>query len=85
MDEKVRLLKALADETRLNIILSILKKEKTVSEIVKEVKKAQPTISLHLKLLQLNGIIESRKEGKFAFYRIKNKEIIKIMQVLGIN
>ena len=63
MDNRINLLKSLADETRFNIIKSLLKKEKTVSALVAEVKKAQPTVSLHLKLLQLNNIISSRKEG----------------------
>ena len=81
-DKRVELLKSLADETRFNIITSLLKKEKTVSEIVKEVKKAQPTISLHLKLLQLNDIIEPRKQGKFIFYKIKSQEVRKIIEIL---
>jgi len=81
-DKKINLLKSLADETRLNIIETILEREKTVSEIVKEVKKAQPTISLHLKLLQLNNIITSRKQGKFIFYRIKDSIVKKIIKIL---
>jgi len=81
----IPILKSLADETRLNIIRSLLKEEKTVSQVIKEVNKAQPTVSLHLKLLQLNNIIDSRKEGKFIFYRIKNQNIKKIIEVLDKN
>ncbi|MEA2036192.1 MAG: metalloregulator ArsR/SmtB family transcription factor [Nanoarchaeota archaeon] len=81
-EESIRLLKSLADQTRFNIIKSLLKKEKTVSQIVKEGGKAQPTISLHLKLLQLNDIITSRKQGKFIFYRIKNQNVRKIIKIL---
>ncbi|MBS3097617.1 winged helix-turn-helix transcriptional regulator [Candidatus Woesearchaeota archaeon] len=81
-DDRIKLLKSLSDETRFNIIKGLLKGEKTVSQIVKEVKKAQPTISLHLKLLHLNNIITSRKEGKFIFYKIKNKEVKKVIDIL---
>ena len=59
-----------------------LHKEKTVTQIVKEVKKAQPTISLHLKLLLLNDVIESRKHGKFISYQIKDKRIKKIIELM---
>ncbi len=83
MDNRVELLKSLADETRFNIVLSILEKEKTVSQIVKEVGKAQPTVSLHLKLLQLNNIITSRKQGKFILYSVSNTKIKNILEVLG--
>ena len=79
---KINILKALADETRFNIIESITKKEKTVSQIVKEVKKAQPTVSLHLKLLHLNNIIAQRKQGKFIFYKIREPKIRKIIEIL---
>jgi len=81
-ENPVDILKSLADETRFNIIISILEKEKTVSQIVKEVGKAQPTVSLHLKILQLNNIISKRKQGKFIFYRITDPKIKKIIKIL---
>ncbi len=84
-DRTIITLKSLADQTRLNIVKSLLENEKTVSDIVKEVQKAQPTVSLHLKLLQLNNIISSRREGKFMFYSIKDPDIKKIIELLNKN
>ena len=82
VDKNIRLFKSLADETRFNIVQSILNQEKTVSQIIKEVKKAQPTVSLHLKLLLLNNIITQRKQGKFIFYKIKEPKIKEIIRIL---
>ena len=82
MKRSVRLLKALGDETRFKIVLFLLNGRRSVSEITKQVKKAQPTISLHLKLLQLYGIVESHREGKFTVYSIKDGRIKKIVGIL---
>ena len=84
VENEVKLLKALADETRLRIILFILKGKKAVSEIVKHTQKAQPTISLQLKLLNLSNIIRSERKGKQIFYSVADPRISKIIKVLGV-
>lgn len=81
-DNSINLLKAIADETRYNIIKSLIKREKTVSELVKEVQKSQPNISIHLRLLELNGIISKRKQGKFKFFKIIDQKTKKIIEIL---
>ena len=81
-DDRIRILKCLANETRFNIIGTLLEKEKNVSEIVKKVKKSQPTVSIHLKLLELNGMITSKRQGKFVIYQIENKILSKIVNHL---
>ena len=78
----IEILKGLADETRLSIVTSLLEGEKSVTDLVKQAKKAQPTISLHLKLLQLYGIVQSHREGKFTIYSIKDGRIKKIVGIL---
>ena len=78
----ISVLKALADETRLKILEFLLVKERTVSEIVSVVQKAQPTVSLQLKLLELHGIVSKRKEGKFMIYQIADDRVKKVIQVL---
>jgi len=75
--QDVKVLKALADETRLKIVLSLLKGEKAATKLVSIVGKAQPTISLNLKVLENANIIESRRQGKFVFYKIKNKKMLR--------
>lgn len=79
VNKKVKLLKALADETRFKIILFLVNGPKQVSAITKHVNKAQPTVSLQLKLLELNGIIESTQDGRKRFYKIVNKKALEIV------
>jgi DNA-binding transcriptional ArsR family regulator len=72
----MKILKALADETRLNIILNLLQKERSVLDVVSLVGKSQPNVSLALRKLEDAGIVVSRKEGKSVFYSIKDKEFV---------
>lgn len=63
-------LKALADETRLRILESLLAEEKCVSDLVRELGCTQPHVSHHLRILRESGIVEGLREGKQVCYRI---------------
>lgn len=63
-------LKALADETRLCIMESLLIEEKCVTELVRELRCPQPHISHHLRILRDSGLVEGLREGKQVCYRI---------------
>ena len=64
------ILKALADETRLRILESLLVEEKCVTEIVRELGCPQPHVSHHLRILRDSGVVEGIREGKQVCYRI---------------
>jgi len=83
MDDKIILLKALADETRFKIVEFLLRGEKCVCEIFPHVKRTQSTVSIHLGNLEDAGILESRREGKKIFYKIKDKRVCDIFKALG--
>ena len=83
MDKKIALLKALADETRYKIIEFLLECEKCVCEIFPYVKRTQTTVSIHLGNLEDAGVLESRREGKKIFYKIKDKRVCDIFKALG--
>jgi len=70
-------LKALADDTRLQIINILFLGQKKVSEITKALGKTQPTTSIALKQLLYAGIINQEKKGKNVYYELKDKENIK--------
>ncbi|MDZ7837113.1 MAG: metalloregulator ArsR/SmtB family transcription factor [Actinomycetota bacterium] len=66
-----KLLKAMADEGRLRIVLLLMaKKNFCVCEIKEVIGLSQPTISSHLKVLQNAGILESSKDGLWVNYRL---------------
>jgi len=81
--DSLKILGALSDKTRFQIIDFLLDGRKCVCEIFPHVKKAQPTVSLHLRKLERWGIIKSKREGKRIFYEIKDWRVCDVFKVLG--
>lgn len=65
----IQFYKALADETRLQIIGIMSMGEFSVQEITRILNMGQSRISRHLKILSESGIAESRRDGARVFYR----------------
>ncbi len=63
-------LKAIGDETRLEILECLLLEERCVTELTLTLRCAQPHVSHHLRLLRDAGLVEGLREGKRECYRI---------------
>jgi ArsR family transcriptional regulator len=63
--------KALADQTRLRILLLLVGKEELcVCELIQALELAQPKISRHLAVLRESGLLLDRKAGLWVYYRL---------------
>ncbi len=63
--------KALADQTRLRILLLLVgKDELCVCELTQALELAQPKISRHLAVLRESGLLLDRKAGLWVYYRL---------------
>ena len=62
---------ALADETRLRLLCLMEKGEICVCHLQDVLKTNQPKISRHLAYLRKAGLVETRRDGKWAHYRLK--------------
>lgn len=82
MKEKIKIFKALADESRLSILKMISKGEMCNCEMMDMLDLSQPTISHHLKILQDANIVVARKEGKWVHYSLNKDEIIGLIEDL---
>jgi ArsR family transcriptional regulator, arsenate/arsenite/antimonite-responsive transcriptional repressor len=81
---QARLLKALADPTRLRI-LSLLSRhegEVCVFEIVESFTLEQPTISHHLRILRDAGLVDCRKRGLWAYYYVRRDALGRAQEVI---
>lgn len=65
----LKLLRALADPTRVRILSLLERHELSVNELQQITALGQSRISTHLGLMQEAGLLESRREGKRTFYR----------------
>ena len=68
--------KALADDTRQQILVMLLEREMSVGEIVEVFTMSQPTISHHLNVLKQFNLVLSRKDGKQVFYSINHDNVM---------
>jgi len=67
------ILKALADENRLQIIHELLKQESSVQDLSAILELKTYNISKHLKILETNGLVQKRKDGVHRIYHITEK------------
>lgn len=61
--------KALSDPTRLRLVHLLMKYELSVNELVHVLEMGQSRISRHLKILSDAGLLTSRRNGLWVFYR----------------
>lgn len=68
--EDARKIKALADENRLAIMMSLQQKEKCACVLLEELNISQSTLSHHMRLLCDSGLVNYRKDGKWMHYSL---------------
>jgi DNA-binding transcriptional ArsR family regulator len=77
--EQARVLKALANETRLRIIERLGKGECNVGEMVKVLGADQSTVSKHLAVLRSVGVVEDERHGTTVQYRLVTPCVINFL------
>ncbi len=79
---EVRFFHGLSDLTRLRIIELLLDDgEKNVSELVDALGQSQGRISNHLACLRWCGYVESRREGKYIYYRVADPRVRQLIEL----
>lgn len=70
MREVLSIAKALADESRLRVLLALKCGELCVCQIVELLELAPSTVSKHMAILQQAGLVDRRKDGRWIYYRL---------------
>ena len=73
MKEVADIAKALADGSRTRVLLFLRAGELCVCQIVEMLQLAPSTVSKHLDVLHRAGLVESRKEGRWVYYRLPGR------------
>jgi len=75
-------LKALAHESRLMILCHLASGERSVTELGRLLSQRQAAVSQQLARLRLEGLVESRREGKIIYYRLADGRAQRMLELV---
>lgn len=77
---KAKLFRGLADPSRLAVLEALRDGPRCVSEVVAATGLSQPNASTHLACLGECGLVRRERRGKFVYYGIADKRVVKILE-----
>ena len=75
LELSAKLFRGFADPSRLSILLALREVELCVSELIEATSLTQSNVSGHLTCLRDCGLVTSRQEGRFVYYRLADPEV----------
>ena len=75
MNEKVKVFKAIGDETRLKILILLSSKNVCAKGIAKHLEISEAAVSQHIKTLKEANLVIAYKEGYYVMYEL-NKDVL---------
>jgi ArsR family transcriptional regulator, arsenate/arsenite/antimonite-responsive transcriptional repressor len=72
--------KALADDSRRQVLMLLKNKERTPSEIATHFDFTLPALSTHLKVLRDAGLVNERREGQNRYYSVNRDRMSEMMR-----
>lgn len=73
------LFKVFGDSTRIKILYALFESELCVNDIATLLGITQTAASHQLRVLKVNKLVKSRKEGKMIFYSLSDEHVTKII------
>lgn len=80
--EASALLRALSNPDRLMLLCEMVGAERSVSELAEATGLQQPSLSQQLGVLRNEGLVDTRRDGKFILYRLASPEAARVLQLL---
>ena len=77
---KAKLFRGLADPSRLAVLETLRDGPRCVSEVVAATGLSQPNASAHLACLEDCGLVTRERRGKFVYYALADKRVVKILE-----
>ena len=81
-EQFARVGKALASPKRLEIVDLLAQGERTVEEIARETAVPVANASQHLQALKAARMVEARREGLYAYYRLADEDVFRTWQAV---
>ncbi|MBX3432261.1 MAG: winged helix-turn-helix transcriptional regulator [Pirellulales bacterium] len=76
MRDLLAVTKALADENRLRALGLLVGRELCLCQIVEVLQLAPSTVSKHMSILHQARLVEARKEGRWAYFRLADEQAL---------
>ena len=70
MREFLSITKALSDENRVRALMALAGGELCVCQVIELLGLAPSTVSKHMAILRQAGLVETRKDGRWIYYRL---------------
>lgn len=80
MESNELMLKAIADETRLEIVKLLVKRSYCVGALARRLELTEAAVSQHLKILREAGFVSGEKHGYFVHYDV-NRDALRALAV----
>jgi ArsR family transcriptional regulator len=78
-----KILRVLGQPDRLQILLAIGEGEACVCHLKAVLKKRQAFISQHLMAMRDAKILETRRDGRFIYYQVRDKKVFDLIRLAG--
>ena len=82
LEHAAEVLKALAHPIRLQIVELLQAGEMCVGDIVKALGGKQAITSQQLNMMKAKGVLNCRRDGARVYYRIENRNVIKLLDCI---
>jgi ArsR family transcriptional regulator, arsenate/arsenite/antimonite-responsive transcriptional repressor len=76
--------KAVADDSRRQVLVLLIDGEKTPTEIATHFEFTLPALSTHLKVLRDAGLVKERKEGQRKLYSVNRDGMSEMVEFLDL-
>lgn len=71
---------ALADPTRARIVHLLLAEDRCTEDLARTVGVSEPAVSQHLRLLRRLGLVASRRQGRYVYYRLDDDHVAQLVR-----
>ncbi len=82
IQQAARAMKAIAHPLRLKVLCVLGNQELSVQDIVEQVGTTQSNISQHLAKMRDQGVLATRKESNWVYYRIGDPRTLKLVSMI---
>jgi DNA-binding transcriptional ArsR family regulator len=80
MREFLAVTNALADESRIRLLMSLNGRELCVCRLVEFIGLSDSTVSKHMSILRQAGLVDTRKKGRWVYYRLADDDSSLLVQ-----